>query len=97
MKNIQTSRQAMTLAQEAEMKLKKYEGLNDDYPSAMQVSVVPHSEVLAVQGQSDLLGNNLDSNQIQDMNAPRLKLESKSYMLQVQIKRASSSRMSTYM
>ena len=38
----------------------------------MQVSTVQHSEVLAVQGQSSLHGNNPDSNQIQDMNAPGL-------------------------
>ena len=62
----------MILAQEAEIKLKKYIGLNDDDPSVMQASAVPHSEVLTVQGQSSLHGNNIDSNQIQEMNAPRL-------------------------
>ena len=50
-KNIQTLRYAMTLPQEAEIKLKRYEGLNDNDPSVMQVSAVPHSEVLAVKGQ----------------------------------------------
>ena len=44
----------MTLAHEAEIKLKKFEGLNDDGPSVMQVSAVPLSEVLAVQEQSHL-------------------------------------------
>ena len=38
----------------------------------MQVGTGPHSEVLVVQGQSSLHGNNQDRNQIQDMNAPRL-------------------------
>ena len=60
----------MTLAQEAENRFKKYEDLNVYYPSVMQVCEVPHSEVLAVQGQSSLHVNNLDSNQIQDMNEP---------------------------
>ena len=50
----------------------KYKGFNDDDPSVMQVNAVPHSELLAVQGQNSLLGNIQDSNQIQDMNAPRL-------------------------
>ena len=30
----------------------KYEGLSNDYPSVIQNGAVPHSEVLAVQGQS---------------------------------------------
>ena len=34
-KNIQTLRHAMTLAQEAEIKLKEYEDLNVDNPSKM--------------------------------------------------------------
>ena len=38
----------------------------------MQVSAVPHSEVLALQGLSSMHGKNQDSNQIQDMNAARL-------------------------
>ena len=54
----------MTLAQEAENKLKKYEALNNDDPSVMLLSAVPHSEVLDVQGQSHPLRNTKDSNQI---------------------------------
>ena len=38
----------------------------------MQDSAVPHSKVLAAQGKSSLHGNNHDSNQLKDMNAPRL-------------------------
>ena len=38
----------MTLAQEAEIKLKMYKGVNDYDPSVIQVSAVPHSEVLPV-------------------------------------------------
>ena len=41
----------MILAQEAEIKLKRYKGLNDDDPSVMQVSTVPHSKELAIQVQ----------------------------------------------
>ena len=51
---------------------KKYEGLKGDDPSVMQVSAVPHSDMLAVQGQRSQYENNLASNQIQDMNAPIL-------------------------
>ena len=38
----------------------------------MQVNADPHSEELAVQGQNGLPGNTQGSNQIQDVNAPRL-------------------------
>ena len=41
----------------------------------MQAIAVPHPEVLTVQEQSGLHGNNPDSNQIEDMNAPRLNWE----------------------
>ena len=57
LKNVQTLRHAMTLAQEVEIKLKKYQDLNDDDPSLMQVNAVQHSKVLAVQGQSCLPRN----------------------------------------
>ena len=43
-KNIQTLRHAMILAQEGDIKLKSYEGLNDIGPSVMQNSAVPHSK-----------------------------------------------------
>ena len=69
-KNIQTLRHTMTIAQETEIKPKKDEGLNDSDPSAMQVSAVPHSEMLAIQGQCSPYGNNQDGNQIQAMNTP---------------------------
>ena len=49
-----------------------YEDLNDDDPSVMHVSAVPHSEVLAVQGQCSPHENNLGGNQMQDMSACRL-------------------------
>ena len=39
----------MTLAQEVEIKLKKYEGLDHDDPSVMYISSIPHSEVLDIQ------------------------------------------------
>ena len=38
----------------------------------MQISAVPHSEVLAVHGQNGLPRNTQGSNQIQDVNAPTL-------------------------
>ena len=37
---IQTLRHAMILVQEAEIKLKKFEGLNNDDPSVMQISSI---------------------------------------------------------
>ena len=54
----------MILAQEAEIKLRKYEGLNDDDPSVLQVSAICHSEVLAEQGQSIYLVFSLKQNNI---------------------------------
>ena len=59
-------RHALTLAQEAGIKLKKCEGLSND-PSVMQISAVLHSEVLAVQGQSGQPGSTQNINQIQDL------------------------------
>ena len=56
-KTIQTLRHAMTIAPEAEIKLKKYEGLNYDDPSVMQISSILQSEVMAIQGQIHHLGN----------------------------------------
>ena len=43
----------MTLPQVAEIKLKKYEGMNDDNPSVMQVNSVSQSDsiIIAIQGQ----------------------------------------------
>ena len=52
--------------------IKKYDDQSDDDPLVMQVNAVPHSEVLPVQGQSSQHGNSPHSNQIQDINAPRL-------------------------
>ena len=48
----------------------KYKGLNDDVPSVMQVSAIPHSEVIIVQGQSDSPRNTQENNHVQDMNVP---------------------------
>ena len=48
----------MPLAQDAQIKLTKYDSLNNDDPSVMEVSAVPHSDILAVQGKSSLHGNN---------------------------------------
>ena len=56
-KTIQTLRHAMTLAQEAEIKLKKYDRLNDDDPSVMQISSILQSEVMTIQGQNGQSGN----------------------------------------
>ena len=58
----------MTLAQEAESKHKKYEGLNDDDPLVMKISSVPHSEALVVQGQSGQPGKTQHINHIQDVS-----------------------------
>ena len=49
---------------------KKCKGLNDDDPTVMQISAVPHSEVLVVHEQNGLPRNTQGSNQIQDVNAP---------------------------
>ena len=38
----------MTLPQEVENMLKKYESSNDDNPSLIQVSAIPRSEVIAI-------------------------------------------------
>ena len=49
----------MTSAQEAEIKLKKYEGLNNDYPSLMVISATSQLDpaVMAIQGQGIQAGN----------------------------------------
>ena len=38
----------MTLAQEAEIKLKKYKSLNDDDPSVMQVNTIPQPDPIVM-------------------------------------------------
>ena len=43
-KMIKILRHSMTLEQEAEIIMKKYEGLNDDDPPVMQISSIPQSE-----------------------------------------------------
>ena len=43
----------MTLAEEAEIRVKRYDGLNDDDASVMQISVVP-----CLEGQRGQPGNN---------------------------------------
>ena len=53
-KNIQLLRHAITLGQEAEIKLKKDEGSNDDNRTVIRVSTIMYSEVMVVQEQSDL-------------------------------------------
>ena len=42
----------MTLAQEVEIKLEKYKGLNNNEPSVMPISSISLSEVMAIQGQN---------------------------------------------
>ena len=49
-KAVQTLGDAMCLAQEAEITLKKYYGLNDDDPSVMQINSVLQSERIVIQG-----------------------------------------------
>ena len=71
-KDIQTLRHAITLAVEEEIKLYKYDGLNDDDPSVMKVNAIPHSEVIAVRGKVTCPKNNPDNNQVLNMSAPRL-------------------------
>ena len=58
----------MTLAQEAEIKLKNYESLKEDDPSVMQVSTASQldSTVMAIQGQG-MQAVNQNSN----VNLPR--------------------------
>ena len=65
-KTTQTLKHAMTLFQEVKTKPKKYEGLNADDPSVIQISSIPHSEELAVQWQNCQLGNTQNMNQAQD-------------------------------
>ena len=69
-KTVQTLRLAMTLAQELEIKLKKYEGFNDNDPSVMQVSATPqlHSTVMAMHSQQML-----EENPNLNVNLPRPK------------------------
>ena len=62
----------MTLLEETEIKLKKYEGLNDDNQSVLQISAFQHSEVLAIQGQSGQPRNTQGSYQIQGVTVARL-------------------------
>ena len=52
-------RHAMTLTQEAEIKLKKYEGLNDDDPSVLHVTTTSQldSNMMAIQAQGIQAGN----------------------------------------
>ena len=70
-KKILTVMHAMTLSQEAEIMLKRYEGPNDDDKSVMKISTVPHSEMLTVQGQSSQPRKTQSSNQIPDVTVPR--------------------------
>ena len=63
----------MILPEKAEIKLKKYKGLNDDDLSVMLLVQFHTRKVLAVQGQSSLPRDIQSSNQIQDVTAPRLK------------------------
>ena len=60
---IHTLRHVMTLAQEAEIKLKKYKGLNDDDPSLLQISSIPYPEVMPIQGESGQTGSMQNMNQ----------------------------------
>ena len=62
-RTVQTLRFAMTLDPELEIKLEMYERFHDDYPSVMQISSIPQSEVLAIQGQILQLGNTQPVNQ----------------------------------
>ena len=61
----------MTSAQEAEIKLKTYEGLNDNDPSGIQIHVVPYSKEMTLQGESCWPRNVQNMNQIQDVTVPR--------------------------
>ena len=61
----------MILAQEVKIKLKKYEGLNNDDPSIMQISSIPHSKVLAILGQNSQFGNAQNMNQAHDATVSR--------------------------
>ena len=56
---IKLLRHATMLAQGAESRLKKYEGLSDDHPSVMQISSNPQLEsvVMAIQRKSALVVN----------------------------------------
>ena len=60
----------MTLVQEAGIKLREYEGLNDDDPPVMQISSILQSKVMATQGDNCQSGNTQNVNQGQNINAP---------------------------
>ena len=51
---IPTVRHTITLVQEAEMRLKTYEGLNSDDPSMMHISMAPQNGqiIMSIQSQS---------------------------------------------
>ena len=69
-KPIQTVRHAMTLAYGADVKLKKYEDLNDDYPSVMQVTTISQIDpvVMAIQGQGTQVGNQYPNRNVARLN-----------------------------
>ena len=50
-KQVAGTRPKQTLAEEAKIKLKMYEGLNDDDPSVMQINSVLQSDVMTIQEQ----------------------------------------------
>ena len=58
----------MTLAHEAEIKLKKYEDLHDNDANLCSL----HSEVLTVQGQSSQPRDVQNTKQLQGVTVPRL-------------------------
>ena len=62
----------MTLGQEAAIKLKMYEGLNNNYPSVIQISLMPQSVIMAMQGQNVQSGNLQPVNQDLTVAAPAL-------------------------
>ena len=49
-KTIKSFRCAKTLTKEVQIKVRKYKGLNDDDPSVMQISSVPHTKIQVFQG-----------------------------------------------
>ena len=68
---IQTLRHAMTQAQEADIKLKNYEGSHNDDPSVMQTSSITQSEIMAIQGQTVQPENTWPVNQGPMLVTPR--------------------------
>ena len=69
-KTIQTLRHAMTLAQDATIKLLRHEGLNEDNLLSMQLSIIPQTELIemSTQDQGAQVGNKNTKGNVSGLN-----------------------------